>query len=424
MRILHLAPCYFPSDGGAQRHLREISTYLAKLGHTVTVATTDADDVAALWDPNKRRVAEPVGFDRGVTIRRFRLAHLPGSPLSYRAAHRGLWALQKSGVPQRVLERYGRNHPRVPSLHRWLQTTEESYDLVAAMNLPYDSILIAARDFAQRRNIPFVAYPLAHFGSGDRPGGDEESQFYTMRHQNRLIAESDCLIAQTKFEADFYHQQGLPQGHSTVIGPGVHLEDVQGGNAERFRLQNEIKGPIVLGIGRLTQPKGTVQTVEAVRNLWREGVQVELVLIGAEYDDFRAYWAGLDAASQRRIHKVGYVSDQTRRDALAAANVLAMPSRIDSFGMVYLEAWACGVPVIGADVFAARELIDDGVAGRLVPFGDAGVMASVIGEMVGDSAETARMGASGLAKVISEHSWAAKCEQILTTYRALVPEEL
>src|SRR3712207_8646872 len=69
---------------------------------------------------------------------------------------------------------------------------------------------------------------------------------------------------------------------------------------------------------------------------------------------------------------------EDKRDLNAAGQVFCMPSRTDSFGIVYLEAWLNGVPVIGARAGGVPEIIDDGVDGYLVEFGDVAALANRI----------------------------------------------
>ena len=84
-----------------------------------------------------------------------------------------------------------------------------------------------------------------------------------------------------------------------------------------------------------------------------------------------------------------------------------MPSRTDSFGIVYLEAWLNGVPVIGARAGGVPEVITDGVDGYLVDFGDVAALANRI-ELLLRRPEAARaLGEAGRRKVLAEHKWIA-----------------
>ncbi len=186
MKILHIVQRYWPARGGAETYLHEISARLVADGRQVTVATTDALDFELFWDPSRRRIPEPEGWRDGVRILRFPVRHLPFPQLAYPAWRRLLWILSHlRPVPVGLLQRLSRYTPWVPDLWRWLEQTDEPFDLVAGMTICFEPLMEAGLRFARRRGIPFVAYPLTHLGAGPRPGADALSRFYTMRHQSR-----------------------------------------------------------------------------------------------------------------------------------------------------------------------------------------------------------------------------------------------
>jgi glycosyltransferase involved in cell wall biosynthesis len=142
-----------------------------------------------------------------------------------------------------------------------------------------------------------------------------------------------------------------------------------------------------------------------MRRLWATGSDATLALIGAPLAHFTTYYEQLPAEAKARIRLLPYAPDDVKRDALAAADVFAMPSRTDSFGIAYLEAWCYGVPVVGARAGGVPDVIADEVDGLLVPFGDAVAIAEAIGRLLRDRDLARRMGAAGRAKVLRELTW-------------------
>lgn len=421
LRILHLIQRYWPARGGAESHLHAISRHLAAAGHEVVVATTDALDFELFWEPRRRRVAEPTSTKDGVSIRRFRVRHLPASTLAYPAIRRLLWGLSAvRPVPVALLYPLARLTPWTPDLWRWLETTDAPFDLVAGMTICFEPLLAAGLCFAQRRNIPFVIYPLTHLGAGAQPGQDALSRFYTMRHQNDLVRQSSAVVAQTPAELAYYAAQGVPASRIHIVGPGVNPAQVVGGEGERARAEHGIQGPLVLSLASTSYDKGTVHTVEAVRALWQAGRQVELVLAGAVLEPFRRYLETLQPAERQRVRVLGPISEQQKRDLLDACDMLVMPSRTDSFGIVYLEAWLYRKPVIGARTWGVMDVIEAGQDGLLVPFGDVPALAEAIAYLVDHPAEAAAMGIRGEQKVRHEHLWPQKLARIEQLYAALV----
>jgi glycogen(starch) synthase len=424
VRILHIIQRYWPAEGGAERHLGELSQRLVADGHDVTVLTTDALDIELFWNGNRRRVEVHHEVHEGVEIIRLPVHHLPMVPLGYPAWRRLLWVLSRSGLATSAfLERVSRYTPYVPDLRTWLRLTDEPFDLVAGMTICFEPLLSAGLDFARARGIPFVAYPLTHLGAGPTPGQDPVSTFYTMRHQVDLVLNSDAAILQTPTEAQFYIDRGLPAERAHVAGPGVNPEDVLGGDGTRFRLTQNIEGPIVAAIGSMSFDKGTETLVEAVEHLWQQGVNVNLVLAGAILGPFEHFLTHLTPETRARLHLLGPIDEITKRDLFAAADVLAMASRTDSFGIIYLEAWLYAKPVIGAQVWGIDDVIEAGVDGLLVPFGDVTALAQAIGGLLADPTAATEMGRNGQEKVYAEHTWVKKYAIPKCVYAALTKSQ-
>lgn len=421
MRILHVIQRYWPARGGAETHLGEISDRLAVEGHQVTVATTDALDAELFWDPRRRRIAEREGRQGAVRIVRFPIRHLPLCPLTYHGWRRLLWILSFARpVPVGVMTYLSRFTPWVPELGQWLDSTREAFDVVAGMTTSYESIVEMGLRFARKRQVPFIIYPLTHFGAGKRPGQDALGRFYTMRHQVELVRASDAVIAQTQTEQTFYDQQGVPGKRITVIGPGINPGDLMGGNRERFLAKHKLHSPIAFSISSMNYDKGTHHTIEAIRSLWHAGHDITLVLAGAILKPFQAYLDTLPHQDRQRLLVLGSISDEEKRDLLAAGDVLVMPSRTDSFGIAYLEAWLYGKPVIGAQTWGVNDLIEHEQDGLLIPFGDVEALSSAILHLVAHPESARLMGARGRDKTLHRHTWDIKYPLVRDLYLKLV----
>lgn len=420
MRILHLIQRYWPARGGAESHMSELSARLVAAGHQVTVATTDALDFELFWNPQRRRIASREDAHDGVRILRFPVRHLPISTLAYPGLRRLLWLLSAvRPVPVGALFRLARLTPWVPDLGRWLATTGEPFDLVAGMTICFEPLLAAGLQFARQRGLPFVNYPLTHLGAGIQPGADALSRFYTMRHQVALVRDSDAVVVQTPTEGDFYINRGLPPDRVIIGGPGVNPADVLGGEAARFRQRHNLNGPVVVSLSAMSYDKGTVHLVEAVRRLWREDRQVELVLAGAMLALFQHYLSTLPEADAKRLKMLGPIPDAEKRDMLAAADVFAMPSRTDSFGIVYLEAWLNRLPVIAARTWGMSDVVRNGEDGLLVPFGDVSVLAQTLGRLLDHPEERTALGLRGEQKVLQQYTWEHRYAPVRDLYERL-----
>jgi glycosyltransferase involved in cell wall biosynthesis len=138
---------------------------------------------------------------------------------------------------------------------------------------------------------------------------------------------------------------------------------------------------------------------------------------------FQRYLEQLPAVDRERVRVLGPVDETEKRDLLAAADLVAMPSRTDSFGLVYLEAWLYRKPVIGARAWGVGDVIEDGVDGLLVPFDDPDALAEAISGLLANPERCAEMGARGEAKVYRLHTWQNKYQLVRALYAGLVCSE-
>ncbi len=179
-------------------------------------------------------------------------------------------------------------------------------------------------------------------------------------------------------------------------------------------------GPLrLLFVGNLIPRKGLdtlLRALARVRGEWR------LVVVGRPSADpaharaLRRLAAELELGN--RVAWRGGVGDDELAAELAAADVLAVPSQYEGFGIVYLEGMAFGLPAIATTAGAAHEIITDGVNGFLVPPGDGAAMAERIERLAADRALLARMGAAAWATFERHPTW----EETTTRIRRFLVE--
>jgi len=423
MRVLHFIYRYWPGLGGAENYLREISERLVGEGHQVTIATSDADETELFWNPAKRRLSQPVASHNGVQIVRFPLRHWPLAPLSYSIWRYLVFGLlmAHSGLPIAWLTWLARFTPWTPDLWQWIETTPPQFDIVGAMGVLYESFVTAACRAATRWQTPWVFYPLTHLGAGARPGHDSVSRYYTMPHQIALVRAADKVILTTPTEAQFYASHGVAADRMQIGGAGVNPAQVVGGNADRFWARHQVAGPIVTFLSAMTYDKGAITLVEALRRLWHQGEKIELVMAGTVLDPFRRYLLRLPRTERERVRVLGSITEEEKRDLLAASDVVVMPSRTDSFGIIYLEAWLYQKPVIGARAWGMADVIEHGRDGWLVPFGDEEALAQALHELLANPALRLALGRRGESKTLTTYTWDAVYARVRGAYLARDP---
>lgn len=416
MRILYVIQRYAPYIGGAELVFQENAERLARDGHAVTVYTTDAWDLERFWRADKRAVALENETLNQVFVQRFPIEYLPLSQFAFPALKRGMSILadvSKNTTP--LLFSLARYVPYVPELDRALDTSSERFDLVHTANISLDSSVYAAYRFAQRKKIPFVITPFLHLGESNDA---RVVHFYTLPHQIEMLKRAHAVIVMTQREGDALAQRGVSRERIHRIGAGVDPKLLAGGDAAQFRAQYQITTPIVAYIGTAAYDKGTVHLVQAMQRVWQTH-QATLVLAGSQMSAFEEFFAGQPDELKARTIQLGFISDQEKRDLLAACDLFAMPSRTDSFGIVYLEAWLYEKPVIGADAGGVPEVIDAAQNGFLVKFGDVETLAAHIVQLLDDSALAKKMGEHGRAKVLRELTWEGQHAKLRALYQAL-----
>jgi D-inositol-3-phosphate glycosyltransferase len=192
------------------------------------------------------------------------------------------------------------------------------------------------------------------------------------RVEAEVVRCADLVVASTREEHDqLVRHYGADPSRIEIITPGVdHTVFFPGDRMRARRHVGLTDGPVVLFVGRIQPLKGADLAVRALAAT--EDRSAQLVVIGGpsgpdgagEVDALHALVAELGLE-----HRVRFVAPQPHDQLVEyyrAADVCVVPSRTESFGLVALEAAACGTPVVAANVGGLRLLVDDGVTGFLV----------------------------------------------------------
>jgi glycosyltransferase involved in cell wall biosynthesis len=203
------------------------------------------------------------------------------------------------------------------------------------------------------------------------------------------------------------------------IPMGIHLDEWGNLKGERFRRKFGLEGKrVILFAGTKHHNKGAIHLLQAVKKVEQNAKDVVLVAIGLTTEEWKRKKA---MGVETNLIDLGYVTEEEKRDAFDACDLFVMPSRYDSFGIVYLEAWRCGKPVIGARVGAIPEVIDEGKDGLLVEFGNVDQLASSILYLLDHPALSRELGERGREKVISELNWEKNLPLIEKVYEQIRP---
>lgn len=261
-------------------------------------------------------------------------------------------------------------------------------DVVLASNAPF-SLLPLGLGVARLVGKPFAALPFFHLRDP-----------YHHRPAIRLaLAKADRVLCLSDAMARFV--EARLGGRAAVVGAGIDPCELSSPeiSGERFRARHGLGDePVVLTLARKTPSKGYATVARAVRRLRERGVRCRWVFIGPDED-------GIPIPPEDGLY-LGQLPRAEVLDALDACDVLALTSVFESFGIVYVEAWMRGKPVVGdsrADSVAL--LVESGVDGELVR--DEEGLVEALGALLGDAARRRELGESGRRKALARYTWDA-----------------
>lgn len=276
---------------------------------------------------------------------------------------------------------FGRG-PVVPGLVAHLSRRAASFDVILAGYAPFSlsrQVLWAAR----RSGTPVALLPFIH----------ESDRYHQFASLLQTYERADAVLTLSDHTSEFLRRH-VPRSRPFTLGAGVTALGDGAISAERFRRDHELgEGPIVLFVGRKEKRKRYDLAVRAVERL---GGAATLAMVGRDVDG--------KALGSRYARHLGPLPEPELAAAYEACDVFVLPSEFESFGMVFLDAWLRGKPVIGnRNCGAAASLIDDGVDGYLCR--DEREIAEALSRLLADPQLRARMGAAGREKTLARYTW-------------------
>ena len=301
-------------NGGAELHARYVAEHLAHHGE-VDVLTTCATDYIT-W---RNELAPGVEAINGVTVRRFTVKHERDPLVFGRRSGRVFEQRHSLGDELDWLDAEG---PTSPALVDYLSKHATEYDYCLFFSYRYYHAFHGVRAAAGRA----ILVPTA-----ERDATIGLSIFQPVFRSVRAI-----MYNSPEERAMINAVSGNHDVPGVVVGVGSEVPANPQPN--RFRQKHDIRGPFAIYVGRIDQNKGCKELFEFFQGyLTDPGGKLSLVLVGNTL---------LEVPTDPRIRHLGFLDDTEKFDAMAAADVLIMPSYFESLSMVALEAWALGKPVL------------------------------------------------------------------------------
>ncbi len=372
MKIILLAADFPPSVGGIQQYVSSLARALGECGedvHLVATAQPGSED-----------------FDAGLNV-----------PV-VRIAARSKWQVWQ-GMKTAAVDLGGDSSGTVVTATKWFP--EGPAAIQAARSIRGTSAVIGHdREFALH-GLNVVKWGM----------------------QKYVLGHCDVACGTTGFALEGLRRMGAAASKIHRLSGGVDSErfypDTEA--AERLRAEHELQAqPVICTASRLARHKGHRHVLQALRLVVEQLPDTHYVIVGeGPYQPELERFAERYSVSEH-VTFVGRVSDEELRAYYTMADIMAMPSfdipghPNEGLGLTYLEANACGTPVIGADSGGVAEIIEDGVSGLLVPPRDHRALAEALLKLLRDPEYVAKLGEYGRRRALSDFSWAQVADRFLS----------
>jgi len=260
------------------------------------------------------------------------------------------------------------------------------------------------------RRIAGVPYCL--YAHGEEIGTARSSRQLTVlmrlayRAAHRIIANADNTRR-------LLREAGVPDSRIVVIHPGVDTDRFRpsdGAPLARQRLGLDGRR-ILLSVGRLQRRKGHDMAIRALPAIATAIPTLRYVIVGTGEEEARLRGLAAELGVAELVQFVGYVAGERLPEYYQSCDVFIMPNReetnqdVEGFGMVFLEAGACGKPVIGGRSGGAGEAIVDGETGLLVDGESPRAIADAALSLLSDPERLLEMGRKGRARAVARFGW-------------------
>jgi D-inositol-3-phosphate glycosyltransferase len=390
--------------GGMNVYVHQLTRTLGKLGVRVDVFTRSQDE-------HVPHVLHDLGYHN-------RVVHIPAGP--------------EVPLPKAELERY------IPKFVQGIKSFAESknihYDLIHSH---YWMSGLAAIELSQTWNIPFLHmfHTLVLMKNRIAQTPQEMEGEYRILGEKKVISKANRIIAATlaeKSQLEFLYK--APSSKISVIPPGVdtrHFYPIPKDEAKEVVGVPE-DSHTILFVGRIEPLKGIDKLIQAISIIQNNGelrcCPHNLVIIGGEpnakSEDMNAEMARLqdmveDLGIENFVIFLGKQDQQLLPYYYSASEIVVMPSHYESFGMVALEAMACGTPVVASQVGGLAFLVRDGETGFVVPGNDVQMLAKRLVELIKDKDLRNKLGNKS-AEYAQLYAWEIISEKMIEVYNQVL----
>jgi len=388
--------------GGMNVYVRELTRKLGRMGIHVDVFTRSQDE-------HVPHVVHELGYGN-------RVVHVPAGP--------------EIPMAKRELAEYIPQF--VEGIKQFVVEKELQYDLIHSHYWMSGLAATALSDAWGNVPIVHMFHTLGEMKNRIAQSDDEREGSYRIDGEKQVIARVDRIVAATLAErTQLQYLYKANKSKISIIPPGVdtcHFYPIPMDEAREY-IGADRNNKLILFVGRIEPLKGLETLIRAIswHRTFKPG-QVTLAVIGGDPDaspeEMTEEMARIqklcdDLCMGRMVVFLGKRAQDTLPYYYSAADVLVMPSHYESFGMVALEAMACGTPVIASQVGGLAFLVQDGETGYHIPDQDPKALCEKLMILLSDEQQRERMGRRA-AEYAKNYAWANVAAQIVEVYKCLV----
>jgi glycosyltransferase involved in cell wall biosynthesis len=385
MRILHVVPTYYPAVryGGPILAVHGLARALAARSHDVHVYTTNVDGPSNADVPLRM----PVNFD-GASV----------------------WYFPTS---------IGRRLYRSPDMHHALDMNIASFDVVHIHSVFLWPTTAAARA-ARGRNIPYILAPHGMLVADlIRRKSRLAKLAWIAAFERRNVKDAAAIHATSELEADEIRRLGLNNQRMIIVANGTEMPEADGGGNNGRACVGRDRPATILFLGRVNWKKGLDRLIAAMVHLPKSS----LIVAG---DDDEGYRATIEVLAYNlgvasRVRFLGPVHGPEKWVLLQSAQVLALSSYSENFGIVVLEAMAAGCPVVVTPEVGLASVVRDSGSGLVVP-ANPEPLAEALHYILSNPSAAQAMGEAGRKTVAERFTWEAVARDMERAYQQVVSD--
>jgi phosphatidylinositol alpha-1,6-mannosyltransferase len=226
-----------------------------------------------------------------------------------------------------------------------------------------------------------------------------------------VLRGADIFTPVSRYTAGLLEELGVPDDRITIVPNGTDPDRFQPVDTSVLRHELDLEGqPILLTVGRLVPRKGVDTTLRALPGLLETVPDAMYLVVGTGPDRERLDRLAVDIGVRDHVRFAGQVPFAHLPAYYSLADAFVMPSRearpdVEGFGLVFLEAGACGTPVVGARAGGIPDAVQDGTTGLLVPPADPKALADALTRLLTTPELAEHLGRGGRHHAVHEASW-------------------